>query len=199
MIAVRAMFNASDEVSRKEFGIFADTLLHDQTAILGFSWVPRIRRDERVAHELAAAHDGLSDYRIKAVVPGSSLVPSPERDEYFPVFYSNAITKASIIYGLDMNSEASRRAVLERARDGDRMATSAQIMLRTGTGDRNGFFVLMPVYQQGLPHDTVEDRRHNLAGYVNGVFRTGVMFDTILGSATTPLRSLSVRGRCASG
>jgi diguanylate cyclase (GGDEF)-like protein len=70
------------------------------------------------------------------------------------------------------------------------MATSPQIILRsigTDAGDRNGFFVLMPVYQQGLPHDTVEDRRRNLVGYVNGVFRTGVMFDTILSSVTSPL------------
>jgi diguanylate cyclase (GGDEF)-like protein len=187
MIAVRALFNASDTVTRKEFGIFSDTLLRDQTAILGFSWIARVRRDERSAHEQAAADDGLIDYRIKALAPDGRLVPSPERDEYFPVFYSNAISKASVVYGLDMNSEVSRRLVLERARDADQMATSPQVMLRTGTGDRDGFFVLMPVYQQGLSHETVEDRRRNLVGYVNGVFRTGVMFDTILGSATSPL------------
>jgi CHASE1-domain containing sensor protein len=95
MIAVRALFNASNTVSRKEFGIFSDTLLHGQTAILGFSWVPRIRLDERSANELAAAHDGLADYRIKAVAPEGRLVLSPERDEYYPVFYSNALSKAS--------------------------------------------------------------------------------------------------------
>jgi diguanylate cyclase (GGDEF)-like protein len=187
MIAVRATFNASDTVSRKQFGIFSDALLHGQTAIRGFSWFPRIRRDERSAHEIAATRDGLSDYRITVAGPDGSLVPSPEREEYFPVFYSNALSTASGVYGLDMYSEASRRVVLERARDGDQMATSLQVTLRTGDGDRNGFFVFMPVYRQDLPHDTVDDRRRNLTGYVTGVFRTGVMFDTILGSATPPL------------
>jgi hypothetical protein len=33
-----------------------------------------------------------------------------------------------------MNSEVSRRVVLERARDGDQMATSRQVTLRTGEG-----------------------------------------------------------------
>lgn len=106
MIAVRALFNASDMVNREEFGIFVDSLLRGQTAILGFSWVPRIRRDERVAHELDAAHDGLTDYHIKAAGPDGSLVVSPEQNEYFPVFYSNAIVKSSIVYGLNMKFPA---------------------------------------------------------------------------------------------
>jgi diguanylate cyclase (GGDEF)-like protein len=187
MVAVRTMFNAFDTVSRKEFEIFSDTLLRDQTAILGFSWIPRIRHGERSAHELAAARDGLIDYRIKAVAPDGSLMPSPDREEYFPVFYSSAISRASAVHGLDMNSEAGRRAALERARDTGQMATSPRVMLRTGAGDRNGIFVLIPVYQQGLPHGTVGERRRNLIGYVNGVFQIGVMVDTILGSATTRL------------
>ena len=181
-------------VNREEFGIFADALLQGQTAILGFSWVPRIRRDERVAHELDAVRDGLSDYHIKAAGPDGSLVVSPEQNEYFPVFYSNAIVKSSIVYGLDMNSEAGRRNVLERARDSGEMATSRQFKLLSG--DRNGFFVLMPVYKQGTPHDTVEDRRRNLVGYVNGVFQTGAMLDTILGSLT-PRLDLFVFGQTA--
>jgi CHASE1-domain containing sensor protein len=187
MISVRAMFSASDTVTRKEFGIFADMLLQDQIAILGFSWVPRVRRNERVNHEAEAARDGLVDYRIKVAGPDNNLSPSPERDEYYPVFFSNAISKSSIVYGFDMNSEAKRRHVLERARDNDRMATSPRVMLRTGEGDRNGFFVLMPVYEPSQPHQTLEERRQNLIGYINGVFQIGVMFDTILGSATMPL------------
>ena len=187
MVAVRAMFNASDTVNRNEFGIFADAILQGQTAILGFSWIPRVRGDERVAHELDAIRDGLTDYHIKAAGPDGDLVVSPEQSEYFPVYYSNAIVKSSIVYGLNMNSEASRRKVLERARDSGEMATSMQFTLLSLADDHNGFFVLMPVYKQGMPHDTVEDRRRNLVGYINGVFRTGVMLDTILGSLTTRL------------
>ena len=168
--ALRALYDARGSVSREEFGKFAHDILRTQTAILAVSWVPRVTRAERAAHELAAARDGLTGYRIKSAAPNGSLVPSADRSEYFPVFYSTELDRSSPVYGLDLDDGGLRQQTLERARDGDLMAASPNFVLRSGAGDRSGFFVVMPVYRPGLAHETVEDRRDNLAGFVQGVF-----------------------------
>ena len=59
-------------------------------------------------------------------------------------------------------------------------------MLRSGRGNRDGFFVTQPLYWRGQPHVTVEDRRRNLIGFVQGVFQTGVLIETILTNSVVP-------------
>jgi diguanylate cyclase (GGDEF)-like protein len=184
--ALRALFQSSDsEVSRREFMAFSELLLRDQTAIQAVSWIPRITRTNRVEHELAAVREGLPDYRIKSIAADGSFAPSADVDEYFPVFYSSKESPGSRVYGLDLNDGGLRQQTLERARDGDQIAMSPNFVLHSGNGDRNGFVIVLPVYRLGLPHDTVEDRRSNLVGYVQGVFQSAVLFETIVGASTT--------------
>jgi diguanylate cyclase (GGDEF)-like protein len=188
VVALRAAFESSNgAVSREQFKIFADRLLSGQTAMLNVSWIPRITRDERRNHEAMAAADGIDGYRIRAVRPDGSLGNAPERNEYFPVYYTTEPERARSIYGLDLNDGGPRQQALERSRDGDRLASSEILKLQLGPGDRRGFFVVLPVYAQGLPHETVEDRRRNLLGFVQGVFQIGAMLDNTLHEIKTPV------------
>jgi signal transduction histidine kinase/CheY-like chemotaxis protein len=182
--ALRALFQSVDSaVNRREFEAFSDFFLRDQTAIMAVSWIPRITRVNRVAHELAAVREGLPGYQIKAVAADGGFAHLADVDEYFPIFYTS---KDSPVYGLDLNDGSFRQQVLERARDRDQFASTQNFVLHRGDGDRNGFFVVLPVYRPGLAHDTVEDRRSNLVGFVQGVFQTGELIETILRTTTTP-------------
>src|SRR5580693_4429250 len=190
LVALRALFQSSrDEVSRRQFEIFAEKILRDQTAIQSVSWVPRVSHAERAARERAAIDDGIPGYRIKAVGlgPDGSLAPSPERDEYFPIFYSTEKPKTSPVFGIDLSSEPQRRETLERAGRNNQPATFADFRLHTGVGDRFGFIVVVPMYRQGQPSDTEEERKRNLIGFVQGAFQTSVMIETILAAAPKPV------------
>jgi diguanylate cyclase (GGDEF)-like protein len=185
--ALRALFQSSEhDTNRREFANFTDFLLNGRSAILALSWLPRVARDQRSAFELAAVRNGLPGYRITTVEPAGTLAPADDHDEYFPVLYSSRESPGSPVYGLDLNDGGLRQQTLERARDGDRMATSPAFLLHSGAGDRNGFFVVLPVYAPGRPHETLQDRRSNLTGFVEGVFQTGAMIETILATTTTP-------------
>ena len=184
--ALRALFQASDQVDRQEFQTFTDLLLRHRKGMLAFSWIPRITRDERAAHERAALAEGLVGYRIKSANRNDAVAGAPDQSEYFPIFYSSQEALDSAVYGLDLNDGGIRQQVLERARDGDLLATSRSFVLRSGAGNRNGFFVALPVYKYGRAHDTVEARRANLTGFVQGVFQTGAMIEAVLETATTP-------------
>jgi diguanylate cyclase (GGDEF)-like protein len=187
LYAVRALFDSSNDVGRKEFETFANSLINGHRAILNMAWFPRVGRDDRAAHERAAARDGMPDYHIRAVGPGNSLPVSAERDEYFPKFYSTE-ARSSPVYGLDLNDGGARERTLSHIRDDDVLSTSPPILLHIGQGDRRGFWAGLPVYAHGLPHETVEDRRRNLLGMVQGVFQTGVMIDAITSGVKSPGR-----------
>jgi len=185
--ALRALFQSAEhDTNRREFANFTDFLLNGRSAILALSWLPRVTRDQRSAFELAAARSGFPGYHITKVEPDGTLAPAGDQNEYFPILYSSHESIGSPVYGLDLNDGGLRQQTLERARDGDRMATSPTFVLHSGAGDRNGFFVVLPVYTPNLPHETLQDRRSNLTGFVEGVFQTGVLIETILTTTTTP-------------
>jgi diguanylate cyclase (GGDEF)-like protein len=190
LVALCALFESSrDEVSRRQFEIFAERILRDQTAIQSVSWIPRVSHAERGARERSAIDDGIPGYHIKAVGlgPDGSLAPSPERDEYFPIFYSTEKPKTSPVFGIDLASEPKRRETLQRAWRNNQPATFADFTLHTGAGDRLGFIVMLPIYRQDLPSDTEEERKRNLIGFIQGAFQTSVMIETILAAAPQPV------------
>jgi len=196
LFATKALFDSSNQgITRDDFLRFSKSLLIGHSAVQNFAWVPRVKREERAAHELAAARDGLTDYHIRAVAPDGShaaapdgsMPVSPEQDEYFPRFYSSDAT-ASGLLGLNLYDGGVRGRTLKHIRDGNVLSTTPPLIIYTGEGDRLGFWAGLPVYAHGLPHETVEDRRRNLIGFVQGVFQVGVMIDSVFGNVKTPVR-----------
>ena len=82
--AVQRFFNNSREVTLGEFQGFVGPLLGDT---LVYSWVPRIAGNERERFEARAREEGMAGFAIRDL-KGDSLVVSPPRQEYFPVYYS---------------------------------------------------------------------------------------------------------------
>src|ERR1700722_2433559 len=188
LYSVRALFDSSNHaITREEFESFSKSLLVNQPAILNISWIPRVERNERAAHELAAVHDGLPDYHIRAIGPNGSLPVAPARDEYFPKFYSTE-ARTSPAYGLDNKDGGAREQALAHIRDANVLSISPPLLLHIGNGDRRGFWAALPVYAHGLPHESTDERRRNLLGFVQGVFQIGVMIDSIFAGITSPAR-----------
>jgi diguanylate cyclase (GGDEF)-like protein len=174
--ALRALFEAlPTAVSRQEFLTFSNRLLQDDPAILSLSWAPRIPNENRAAHELEAQRGGIGSYRIRSVSGDGAIRPATEAAEYFPVYYTTETARIDVVHGLNLADGGIRQQPLEKARDGNMPAASQDFKLQSGTGDRFGFFVVFPIYKRGLSIDTVEDRRRNLVGFVQGVFQIDSM------------------------
>jgi diguanylate cyclase (GGDEF)-like protein len=184
--AVRALFDSSAElVTRDEFEAFTQPILADNSAIVTLSWVPRLPNSERAEHEREAVLQGLAGYRIKAMNDDGKMALSPEHSEYYPIYYAT-LPKTSPLYGLDLGSEPPTLAEMEHARDSDRLAFSPVRTLVSTGGTQSGYLFSMPVYKHGSLHDTIEDRRRDLIGFVHGSLNTGKMIDTIIAANKTP-------------
>ncbi len=83
-----------------------------------------------------------------------------------------------------MWSNDMRRAAMTRARDEGIAATSGIITLVQETTEdiQRGFLTYLPVYQNEMPTQTVEERRQAFIGWVYSPFRAGDLMKGILGS-----------------
>ncbi|MET4372893.1 diguanylate cyclase (GGDEF)-like protein [Bradyrhizobium sp. LB12.1] len=193
LVALRTLFESTNqEITRSEFETFSARLFERHPGMLRIAWVPRVNRKERAEYEAAAIADGVSGYRIKSL-QGDAFASAPQSDEYFPVFYSTQ-PKTSSVYGMDYATVPERRAVLERARDADRVAAIRTRLYEPKEGGRlPDVLVAIPVYAKATSRDTVVDRRRNLAGFVVGVFDLPLLIQSIrVTTGASPAVSVNV-------
>ncbi|RXH00039.1 EAL domain-containing protein [Bradyrhizobium zhanjiangense] len=192
LVALRTLFESTnEEITRSEFETFSARLFERHPGMLRIAWLPRVNRKERADYEAAAITDGVSGYRIKAL-QDKGFVTAPQSDEYFPVFYSTQ-PKTSSVYGMDYLTVPERRAVLERARDNDRLAAIRTRLYEPKEGGQPDVLVVIPVYAKGTSRETVADCRRNLAGFVVGIFDLPLLIQTIrVTTGASPAISVNV-------
>ncbi len=173
-----ALFAASENVSRAEWRFYVDTLqlgLHfPGIQGLGFSQV--VTPADRARHEAQIRNEGFPDYRIW---------PPGEREIYTSIVYLEPFNpRNQRAFGFDMFSEPTRQAAMAQARDSGLPAVSARVMLvqETDTDVQHGFLMYVPVYRNGMPIDTVAQRRNALQGFVYAPFRLRDLMQRILGN-----------------
>jgi PAS domain S-box-containing protein len=108
------------------------------------------------------------------------MVPAARRPEYVVVYYIEPYAGNEPALGLDVASIADRREALQQARDTGEPSATGRIILVQESGEQFGLLIFQPVYGNGLPRTTVEERRQHLRGYVTGVFQIRSMVEASL-------------------
>jgi PAS domain S-box-containing protein len=170
-------YAASQKIDRDEFETFARGIFQRQPYIYEFRWLPRVLRQERQAFESSVRQEGLVDFKIKEIdKKEEGFVTAQERQEYFPVDYLShsfgvkyAVAK---ILGLDAASIPERWQAMQRARDTGRTSVVIESKHYAETEINAASRIFLPIYRNKLPHNTLEERRDNLAGFVVLLYRT---------------------------
>lgn len=182
----KGLFSASEEVTREGWRAYVQSLKLDQAypGIQAIAFVKRVSASQKNVHIRKIRAEGFSDYAIW---------PQGARAEYLPVIYLEPFAGRNLrAFGYDIASEPVRRAALEQARDTGEAAVSGKITLvqETGEDKQPGFILLLPIYRNGAPIDTVEARRDALFGYVDIAFRMG---DLMRGTLSTNTPDVDVK------
>jgi signal transduction histidine kinase len=173
------LFAASGHVSRIEWHTYVENLDLDNSlpGIQGMGYAAIMPLRDRAAHERAVRADGFPDYQIR---------PAGERDPLSSIVYLEPLSERNRrAFGYDMYSEPVRREAMDRARDTGRAAMSAKVTLvqETAIDVQPGFLIYLPVYANDTPHETVDERRAALRGFVYGPFRSGDLMGNALKDA----------------
>ncbi|MBI5752043.1 MAG: EAL domain-containing protein [Hydrogenophilales bacterium] len=160
--ASAGVFAGVPTVTREHWRAYVRSLKirENYPGILSLNFIQRIRPAETSAHIRQMRAEGISGYTIW---------PSGERAEYMPVTYIEPSTDRNRqVYGFDPFSDPARHASMEKARDTGMAVASHKVALKLAAhrDESTGFSMYFPVYRNGAPTDTVEQRRAALTGYI---------------------------------
>ena len=173
-----SFFDASETVTREAWRIFTHGMKVDKQlpGIQGLGFSLLIPSKELARHTEKINKEGFPEYQVR---------PAGEREVYSSIIYLEPFSGRNLrAFGYDMFSEPVRRAAMERARDTDAAALSGKVMLVQETDEavQAGTLMYVPVYRKGMPHETVEQRRAALFGWVYSPYRMTDLLQGILGS-----------------
>ena len=190
--SVRALFLASEEVSREEFTAGVSHLVDYCGAIQALEWVPRVRQADRAEYERRAAQEGLPGFRITERGLDGKRVPAARREEYFPVYYVRPLSGNEEAAGFDLASEPMRAETLEQACDTASAVVTPPIRLIQEKGWQTGVLFVAPLFSGPVENLSKAERRQKLKGYVVLVVRMGDVLNTSLSGAQEEIHAAVV-------
>jgi PAS domain S-box-containing protein len=193
LYSLRSLHDATGEVDRHRFGVFAARTLSRHPGIQALEWIPRVPASERSRWEEAVRREGFGEFTIKEQLESGRMVPAGDRAEYFPALFVEPGEGNEEALGFDVASDATRREALDLARaTGSIRATAAVTLVQEKAGEQ-GFLVFLPVYD-GEPA-SAEDRHAALKGFLTGVFRVEDIFAAAPGIAQAEAENIALRLR----
>lgn len=180
MRAGLGLFNASEDVSRDEWKVLAESLQLDRyfPGIQGYGFSELVPASELARHQARLRAEGFADYAIR---------PAGMRDPYTAIIYLEPFnSRNQRAFGYDMFSEEVRRTAMTRARDTGQPALSGRVRLvqETETDIQPGVLLYLPVYRKGMPLTDAAARQAALQGFVYAPFRMRDLMHGILGADT---------------
>lgn len=171
-----AFFAASDSVSREDWKIFIEKYNVDLNlpGTLGIGFSLKIPKDRLNEHIQQIRSEGFPEYVVW---------PEDEREIYTSIVFLEPFSGRNLLaFGFNMMSEAVRKEAMERACDMDIASLSGKVLLvqESETDVQAGNLMYVPVYQKGVPINTVEQRRAALEGWVYSASRMNDLISGIL-------------------
>ncbi len=146
--AVKALYNASNYVSRQEFNAFVTPLLNNYKNIKAIEWVPYITHAQRPAYEKQARADGIIDFTLTEISATGNMVLANERDHYLPVYYVEPIEGNERAMGLDNAANKERLNTISKAKNSADKTATGKINLVQAVGDAADILVFNAVFDQ---------------------------------------------------
>ena len=115
--AISAFFQASNVVTREEFGIFTSHYFDNHNDIQAHEWIPVVQSSEKEEFIKRAQDDGFADFQFREKNQEGEMVPVEPRAEYYPVFYIEPLSSNEKALGYDLGSDSTRLAAINKARD----------------------------------------------------------------------------------
>lgn len=175
---LRGLFRASETVNRDEFREYftALNIFERYKGIQALAFVEHVTDAEKNRHIAEIQKEGFPHYQIW---------PTTQRQNYAPVVFIEPFDSINQrAFGFDISSEAVRRAAMDAARDTNSTLITGKVNL-VQHGDKSkstALIIMLPIYKNGAPHDTVENRRTALVGWVDAVLRIEPLMTGVLGT-----------------
>ncbi len=179
LYALESFYSSSLEVDSQEFKLFTSHYLAKFSGIKALQWLPYITPDQRTIFENKIKEEiGTSEFSIFEYNKNGNKKVSGAKNEYFPIEYIEPSKNNHDLIGYDVSSQADYNETLLKARDWGVPIAASVLNLESPLGDQR-LLVFFPVYKNGLPHNSLDQRRKNLHGFIIGEFVVNEIVKTV--------------------
>ncbi len=181
-VGVQALFAAHETPTRAQFHRYTQALKLAES-YPGFevlNYARHISAAEKPALQQVVRGDtslspkGYPDFDIR---------PTGERPQYHVLIYLEPMERNRFALGLDLAATAAQAADIARARDTGTFTASGRLR-RTGKGEFAGLVMRLPIYRNGQPLDSVEQRRAAFVGTVGAGYNVREIMAGVLDETT---------------
>jgi PAS domain S-box-containing protein len=167
--ATRAMFHASVEGTRQEFHTYVAELNLERSfpGINNLNFAPRVLKRDKAAFESSVRLDTSVDANG---YPDFAIKPPGIRSEYHVLTYLEPAEGNRGSLGFDLASIPRGEEALALSRDTGELTSSGRLIRIEGPEKVIGLAMRMPLYRQGMPLNTVSERRAAYYGSVGAGF-----------------------------
>ena len=167
LLAGAGLFDASHNVTREDWKAFIQRLQlnNHYPGIQGVGFTQIIPASQRSQFEAQIRAQGFADFSIR---------PPGLREPLSAIIYLEPFSDRNLAaFGFDMLSESTRRqAMLSAAENGEtRLSAKVTLMQETHGKLQPGLLMYVPVYRDGQPLSTPEERLQALRGFVYSPYR----------------------------
>lgn len=179
LLGAAALFDTSGDVSREQWRLYNERLqlAKRYPGIQGVGFAEAVLPEQHALHIQGVRDEGFAAYDI---------YPHGERPLYIPIVYLEPFADRNLAaFGYDMFSEPVRWQAMSTAAESGQTRLTGKVKLRQEThGDvQAGVLMYVPVYRQGMPLDSPEQRMQALRGFVYSPYRMDDLMRGILGVA----------------
>lgn len=170
---LKGLYAGSESVSREEFRAYVDArgVQEEFPGTIGMGFIVRVPAEHMQGYLAAQRAAQSPEFEIKTV---------GEHEVLYPIQYVEPLEFNLPAWGYDTGSEANRRAAVETAiRTGTPQLTK-RITLVQDELAQPGFLFCVPVYKNGWPIETEQDRIDSIDGVVYSAIVVTGIFDHVI-------------------
>ncbi|PXA04982.1 hypothetical protein DDZ13_03175 [Coraliomargarita sinensis] len=182
LISAAGLYANSDKLERHEWRSFVQQqrLGERYPGINGIGYIIPVRSDQVDAFVESVRSEGVADFQVKNV-PNVEAPPADELGfSHYIISYIEPLESNKQALGLNVASEINRQRAGATARDTGNASMTDRIILVQDGEERPGFLIYYPMYQPGLPLQTVAQRQAAFIGWSYAPFITELFFDGML-------------------
>ena len=187
LIGLRGLFEASNDVTRAGFNAYVRNLNLERNypGFQSITFVRPVAHAKKEEFERAVRTDRGLDANG---YPHFAMRPLGAHEEHYVIDYVEPMAGNEATFGFDHGSDALRRAQVRFAIDSGALAALGRVQPQVTGG---GFSMQLAVYANGMPRDTIEERRRALKGLVGAAFSVDNLMQGVVGS--NPASRIRVR------
>ena len=170
--SIKNLFDATHDVSRKEFKIFVSEYLELHHSIKAIEWLPYIKNEHRSFYEEKASKELNRDFKFTYKNSKGEMKEVEEKAEYYPVYYLEPLESNKKVLGFDLSSNKIRLKALKESITSRKSIASARINLIQEKENSSGFLFLIPVWEN--------TDKNQIKGFVLGVYEIEEMIEHAL-------------------